>query len=100
MPRKKEKRDERRGRDDSYGEQRFVAKKRECVLCLPAQTGKDRTIILSYKDPSLLSRFVSDRGKIISRSRTGMCSKHQRNVTREIKRARHLALLPFVVGPQ
>lgn len=94
MARKKEKRDQRRGRDGRDGEQRFVERHRECALC------KDRTIVLSYKDPSLLARFVSDRGKIVSRSRTGMCSKHQRVVTREIKRARHLSLLPFVVGPQ
>ena len=94
MPRKKEKRDDRRGRNGRDSEQRFVERHRECALC------KDKTIVLSYKDPALLSRFVSDRGKIVSRSRTGVCSKHQRAVDREIKRARHLALLPFVVGPQ
>lgn len=49
-----------------------------------------------YKDLETLSRFVSDRGKIVSRTRTGVCAKHQRRLAREIKRARYLALIPFV----
>lgn len=49
-----------------------------------------------YKDASL-SKFLTERGKILGRTRTGICSKHQRVVTQEIKRARHVALLPFVV---
>ena len=44
----------------------------------------------------ILRKFISDRGKISSRSRTGVCAKHQRSMTKAIKRARHLALLPFV----
>ncbi len=94
MPRKKEKRDDGRSRNGHDSERRYVARKRECPLC------QDKKITPSYKDTGFLSRFISDRGKIISRGRTGMCSKHQRAVTREIKRARHLVLLPFVVGPQ
>ena len=50
-----------------------------------------------YWDASSLRRFLSDRGRIYIRTRTGTCSKHQRRVSREIKRARQLALLPFVV---
>lgn len=50
-----------------------------------------------YKDPTALMRFITERGKLLSRSRTGLCSKHQRAVTREVKRARFMALLPFVV---
>ncbi len=46
-----------------------------------------------------LTRFTSERGKIQPRSRTGLCSKHRRKVTDAIKRARYLALLPFVVRP-
>lgn len=49
-----------------------------------------------YKDFEGLSRYLSDRSKILGRERTGVCSKHQRRLTREIKRARHLGLLPFV----
>ena len=51
---------------------------------------------LDYKKPEILRRFITDRGKIIGRSRTGVCAKHQRRLGKAIKRARHLALLPFV----
>lgn len=51
-----------------------------------------------FKDVAVLSRYLSERGRIISRGRTGICAKHQRLISREIKRARHLALLPFVSG--
>jgi small subunit ribosomal protein S18 len=49
-----------------------------------------------YSDVASLQKFVSDRGKIIVRTRSGLCAKHQRRVTTAIKHARHLALLPFV----
>jgi small subunit ribosomal protein S18 len=48
-----------------------------------------------YKDYQFLGKFVSDRAKIMSRERTGVCNKHHRILPREIKRARHLGLLPF-----
>jgi len=51
-----------------------------------------------YSDIASLQKFVSDRGKIITRTRTGLCAKHQRRLTASIKHARHLALLPFVGG--
>jgi small subunit ribosomal protein S18 len=51
-----------------------------------------------FRDVAVLSKYVSERGRIISRSRTGICATHQRALSREIKRARHLALLPFVSG--
>jgi len=50
-----------------------------------------------YKDIKTLSKFVSDRGKIIGADRTNLCQKHQKRLTKAVKRARHLALLPFVV---
>jgi small subunit ribosomal protein S18 len=50
-----------------------------------------------YKETEILAKFVSDRGKIMSRSKSGVCAKHQRRLAVEIKRARHLALLPFMV---
>ena len=52
-----------------------------------------------YKKWEVLSNFITERGKIMPRTRTGMNAKMQRRLTREIKRARHLALLPFVVRP-
>lgn len=48
-----------------------------------------------YKDVEVLMKFVSDRAKILSKSRSGVCSKHQRRLALAIKRARHLGLLPF-----
>lgn len=49
-----------------------------------------------YKEYKTLSKFVTDRSKIIGESRTGLCAKHQRRLSIAIKRARHLGLLPFV----
>ena len=51
---------------------------------------------VNYKDSDTLRRFTTERGKILPRRITGTCAKHQRLVAREIKRARSLALLPFV----
>lgn len=48
-----------------------------------------------YRDIQGLEKFITDRKKILGRSRTGICAKHQRSLSRAIKRARHLALLPF-----
>lgn len=50
---------------------------------------------VSYKNFTELAKLVNDRGRIIGRKRTGLSSKNQRHVSREIKRARHLGLLPF-----
>lgn len=51
---------------------------------------------ISYKDPKLLRRYVSDRGKIVARRVSGNCARHQRQVARAIKVARFLALVPYV----
>lgn len=49
-----------------------------------------------YKDPDTLAKYMSDRAKVLGKSRTGICAKHQRRISVAVKRARHLALLPFV----
>ncbi len=64
-------------------------RKKVCVFC-----GKDNTI--DYKDTAKLKRYVSERGKILPRRITGNCAKHQRALTVAIKRARHVALMPYV----
>ena len=51
-----------------------------------------------FKDVGTLSAYMSERGRIQGKDRTGVCAKHQRKLATEIKRARHLALLPFVSG--
>lgn len=53
-----------------------------------------------FLEEGVLLRFVTERGKIQARARSGLCTKHQRKLTREIKRARYLALLPYVVRPE
>jgi len=53
----------------------------------------------NYKEVEILKRYLSERGRILSRLNTGVCQKHQRRLTKEIKRARFLALLPFIVRP-
>jgi small subunit ribosomal protein S18 len=62
-----------------------------CMLC------KDRVAHVDYKDSSLLRRFMSERGKIKSRSSTGTCRQHQAAVALAIKNSREMALLPYVV---
>ncbi len=72
-----------------YGRRRYVPRRKVCAFCL------EKTKVIDYKDVSTLRRFVTSRGKIRSRRKTGTCNKHQRRLAVAIKRARHLALLPF-----
>ena len=65
-------------------------RKKVCVFC-----GKDNEI--DYKDTAKLKRYVSESGKILPRRITGTCAKHQRALTAAIKRARHVALMPYSV---
>ncbi len=53
---------------------------------------------VDYKDQHTLDRYISDRGKILPRRATGTCARHQRQVATAIKRARYLALLPYIRG--
>ncbi len=62
---------------------------KECFFCKEKKEP-------SFADSATLSRFTTERAKIISGLRSGLCAKHQKKVTKEIKHARHLALLPFV----
>jgi small subunit ribosomal protein S18 len=55
-------------------------------------------IKIDYKDVELLKRFISDRGKILPRRITKNCAKHQRQIASAIKRARNIALLPYIVA--
>ena len=68
---------------------RFVPKRKVCSFC--AEHVQD----IDYKSPATLRRYISDRGKIEPRRRTGTCAKHQRALAVAVKRARHLALLPY-----
>jgi len=54
--------------------------------------------VVDYKDERMLSRFTTERGKILPSRLSGMCARHQRQLSRAIKRARHIALLPYIKG--
>jgi small subunit ribosomal protein S18 len=56
----------------------------------------DKTLVIDYKDPKLLKGFITERGKIVPRRISGNCAKKQREMAVAIKRARHLALLPYL----
>ncbi|MQF82967.1 30S ribosomal protein S18 [SAR202 cluster bacterium AD-802-E10_MRT_200m] len=71
------------------GRRHFPQRRRVCSLCV------DKVKTVDYKNIPLLRRYISERAKIDSRRRRGTCAKHQRMVSSAIKRARHLALLPF-----
>ncbi|MFA7170244.1 MAG: 30S ribosomal protein S18 [Candidatus Paceibacterota bacterium] len=64
--------------------------KKQCVFCMERERNVD------YKDPQTLQRFINQRAKIMSPKRTGACTKHQRQIATAIKRARFMALLPYV----
>lgn len=63
-------------------------KKRICQMC----AGKS----VDYKDVMIISKYITDKGKIMNRRMTGACAKHQRHIAEQIKRARFMALIPFV----
>ena len=65
----------------------YRKKKKVCMLC----TGKT----VDCKDPESLRKYVNEKGKIVPRRITGTCARHQREIAREIKRARAIALLPY-----
>jgi small subunit ribosomal protein S18 len=69
---------------------KFTPRKKFCRFCA------DKELPLDYKRPDILRDFVTERGKIIPRRISGTCARHQRMLTQAIKRARTIALLPFV----
>ena len=66
-------------------------RKKVCVFCA------DKSATIDYKDANKLKRYISERGKILPRRITGTCAKHQRALTVAVKRARQIAVLPYVV---
>lgn len=75
----------RRGR----GRGRYTPRRKVCQFCV------DKVDAIDYKDVTRLRRFISEHGKIEPRRKTGTCAKHQRRLAHALKRARHIALLPF-----
>jgi len=77
MPERQDRRGGRKGR------------KKVCAFCV------EKTDVIEYKDAAKLRKFISERAKILPRRVTGTCARHQRELTTAIKRARHIAILPF-----
>jgi small subunit ribosomal protein S18 len=71
---------------------RYVPRRKVCAFCI------DNIGEVDYKDIARLRRHLSERGKIEPRRKAGTCAKHQRSLTVAIKRARHVALLPFTTS--
>ena len=76
--------------DDKMPKKNYKQQKRKvCSFCV------DKVEVIDYKDVNRLKKYVTEKGKIISSRQTGTCSRHQRELTTAIKRARNIALLPF-----
>ena len=84
---KNTKRNNKNDYDDDYKSKKI--RKKACPLCA------DKTIVLDYKNPDQLRKFINERGKILPRRATGACSKHQRDITTAVNRSRNIALLPY-----
>lgn len=70
---------------------KILPKPKYCFFC-------QDEVLPDWKNPEVLKRCISERGKILGVDRTGLCQKHQRRLAQAVKRARFLGLLPFVVG--
>lgn len=78
------------GQDKPQFQRNVRFKRKVCKFCY------DKNLAIDYKNVKLLEQFITDRGKILPRRVTGTCAKHQRGVAIAIKRARIIALIPFV----
>lgn len=76
-------------RTASGPKKQFLRRRKVCKFCV------ERIDKIDYKDYRLLQQFVAERGKIVPRRISGTCTQHQRHLTRAIKQARQIALLPF-----
>lgn len=72
-----------------YEKRKFTPRKKFCRFCA------DKKLHIDFKKPGFLKIFVSDRGKILPMRLTGNCAKHQREISAAIKRARHIAIMPY-----
>lgn len=75
---------------DKGGRPNRKGRRKVCTFCV------EKSAFIDYKDVAKLRRFTSERAKILPRRITGTCAKHQRELTIAIKRARHIALIPYI----
>ena len=86
----REQREPREQREQRTPNTRMRRKRKVCAFCA------EKVDSIDYKDVARLKKFISERSKILPRRITGNCAKHQRFLTTSIKRARHIALIPYV----
>ena len=86
---KNRKNNNRNNIDDDFNPKFRKVRKKVCPLC------SDKTLELDYKNAEQLKKFINEKGKILPRRATGACAKHQREITLAVKRARHIAILPY-----
>src|SRR5438093_7712760 len=79
----------RPARKEGYGRGKYTPRRKVCQFCV------DKISYIDYKDISRLRRHLTERAKIESRRKTGTCARHQRALAMALKRARHIALLPY-----
>jgi len=79
-----------RGNTRRSDKRKFFMKKKVCYFC------KNKDAVIDYKDVNLMRRFISESGKITPRRFSGTCARHQRKLSTEIKRARQMALIPYI----
>ena len=80
-------RSQNNGRSDRP--RRYISRPKFCQFC------SDKNLVIDYKNVEMMSRYINETGKIRPRRQTGACAKHQREIAKAIKNARHIALLPF-----
>ena len=78
-----------RNNDEDFNPKFRKVRKKVCALCA------NKDLVLDYKNADQLKKFVNEKGKILPRRATGACAKHQRDITQAVKRARHIAVLPY-----
>ena len=82
-----------KGENNNSSRRRPMRRRRKvCAFCADKEND-----FIDYKDANKLKRYVSERGKILPRRVTGTCAKHQRALTSAIKRARHVAIMPYIM---
>ena len=78
-----------RNNDEDYNPKFRKQRKKVCPMCA------NKELVLDFKNADQLKKFINDKGKILPRRATGACAKHQRDITLAVKRARHIAVLPY-----
>ena len=78
-----------RNNDEDFNPKFRKMRKKVCALCA------NKDLVLDYKNADQIRKFVNEKGKILPRRATGACAKHQRDITLAVKRARHIAILPY-----